>query len=353
MSPEIEREAPKSGELSVSSGQHTFRAAHATISGVIPAPRWASPWWLVFLGLALAEVIALTIRVSRVPPDDDWVAAAALVRAQLESNDAITVAPNWADPLLRLHLGDRMSAKLSGRADLSAFERLWVLSIRGHDAPEAPAREPDFAQVFGRVRVARYDFGPSPVVLDFVDALPSANVDYQAREGLQQCPWKERVPVAGRGGLGFGPMPPRQRFECDPKNPNAWVGSTILEDLSLTPRRCIWQHPLGKNPLGVTFKDVNLGTHLVLYAGLDYHRERDERGAPVTMRVLIDGQETARLVHRDGEGFKRYEVNTTSAQKRNANARGEVRFEVTTSNRRDRWFCWSGTVQDARRREAP
>src|SRR4051812_37695864 len=175
MSREAEREAPKSGEsLTVSSGTHTFRAGHATISGVIPAPRWASPWWLVFLGLAVAEVIALTVRVSRVPPEDDWIAAAALVRTQLESNDAISVAPAWADPLLRLHLGDRMNAKLSGRADLAAFERLWVLSIRGRRSPEAPAREPDFEQTFGRVSVARYDFGPSPVVFDFVDALPSA-----------------------------------------------------------------------------------------------------------------------------------------------------------------------------------
>ena len=79
------------------------------------------------------------MRVSRVPPEDDWIAAAALVRAQLESNDAITVAPAWADPLLRLHLGDRMNAKLSGRSDLAAFERLWVLSIRGRRSPEAPA----------------------------------------------------------------------------------------------------------------------------------------------------------------------------------------------------------------------
>jgi len=354
MSGESEREAPKSGEsLTVSSSHHTFRAGHATISGVIPAPRWASPWWLVFLGLALAEVIALTVRISRVPPEDDWVAAAALVRAQLESNDAITVAPAWADPLLRLHLGDRMNAKLSGRSDLSSFERLWVLSIRGKRAPEAPTRAPDFQQSFGRVSVSRYDFGPPPVVFDFVDALPSAQVDYRPRGQLTECPWKERVSGPVRGGLGFGPVPPRQRFVCEAREASAWVGSTILEDLSLAPRRCIWQHPQSGGPVGVTFKDVHLGTRLVLYAGLDYHRERDERGAPVTMRVSIDGEEAARLVHRDGEGYKRYEVDTRPAQKRSGSARGAVRVEVSADDRRDRWFCWSGTVQDARRREAP
>src|SRR4051794_13894502 len=75
MSSESEqREAPKSGEsLTISSGQHALRVGPAsTISGVIPAPRWASAWWLVFLGLAVAEVVALFVRISHVPPEDEW-----------------------------------------------------------------------------------------------------------------------------------------------------------------------------------------------------------------------------------------------------------------------------------------
>jgi hypothetical protein len=339
--------------LTISSGQHHVRPAQATISGVVPAPRWASPWWLVFLGLALAEVVALAVRVSRVPSEDDWIAAAALVRAQFESSDAITVAPAWADPLLRLHLGDRMTAKVAGRADLASFERLWVLSIRGHTVAEAPPRAPDFRQVFGRVTVERYNFGPTPVVLDLVDALPSARVDRMAPDGASvDCAWKERVGGPARGGLGFGPVAPRQRFVCEGK-PALWVGSTIIEDLSLAPRRCIWQQPAGRAPLGVTFSDVHLGTHLVLYAGLDYHDEREERGAPVTMRVLLDGKEAGRFVHRDGDGFERYELDTRKVRPAAAGARGELRVEVTADNPQRRSFCWAGTIQDAVRRETP
>src|SRR5689334_14082087 len=100
------------------------RPRMATASGTMFAPRWASPWWLMFLGLAIAEVAALVVREQRVPDDADWVEAAELVRAQSESSDAITVAPGWADPLLRLHLGDRMTPKMSGRSDLASFERL-------------------------------------------------------------------------------------------------------------------------------------------------------------------------------------------------------------------------------------
>src|ERR1700712_3207310 len=149
----IDREGPSS-DSSSPTGSSTFtgRPVQTTISGRAPAPRWASPWWLLFLGLAIAEVVALGVREQRVPTESDWASAAEHVRAELTPKDAITVAPGWADPLLRLYLGDRMTAKISGRSDLSAFDRLWVLSIRGANAPDAPQRTPNFSQAFGRVR---------------------------------------------------------------------------------------------------------------------------------------------------------------------------------------------------------
>jgi hypothetical protein len=326
------------------------RPRNITASGTMFAPRWASPWWLIFLGLAVAEVVALAVRQQRVPPESDWLAAAQLVRAHLESTDAITVAPAWADPLLRLYLGDRITPKVAGRSDLASFERLWVLSIRGQRTAEAPLRAPDFSEDVGRVHVERYDFGPTPVVLDLVDALPSAHVEVATGSGTLECPWKERVGGAYRGGLGFGPLPPRQRFVCDAGRPSGWVGVTLLEDLSLAPRRCVYQHPQGRAPVSVTYADVHLGSRLVLYAGLDYHQERDEKGAPVTLRVLVDDREIGRVVHKDGEGWKRVELATRSDADP---VRGNLRLEVSAPNAQRRAFCWAATVQDTTRREAP
>src|SRR5690349_10489125 len=119
------------------------RPRNITAAGTMLAPRWASPRWPMFHGLAVAEVVALAVRAQRLPPESDWLEAAQLVRGQLESSDAITVAPAWADPLLRLYLGDRITPRIAGRSDLASFERLWVLSIRGHESPEAPPRAPD------------------------------------------------------------------------------------------------------------------------------------------------------------------------------------------------------------------
>lgn len=323
-----------------------------TLSGEARVPRWASPWWLLFLGLSLAEVVALFVRIERVPSDADWQRASAFVREQLESSDAISVAPSWADPLLRLHLGDRITPKMAGRYDLAAFERLWVLSIRGARSSEAPARPPDVSRAFGRVTVSRYDFGPTAVVLDLADALPSAKVEFDQDGSSMPCEWRERVGGPSRGGLGFGPVSPRQRFVCDERRTYLWVGTTIIEDMTMSPRRCIWQHPQGKAPVSVTFEGVHLGQKLVLYGGLFYLDERGEQGAPVTLRVLVDGHEAARMVHRDGEGMKRLEI-ATHPKGLPIGVRGNLRFEVTAPDSGGRSFCWSGSIRDATRREAP
>lgn len=330
------------------SGADTLRSI--TISSSVPTPRWASAYWLAFLGLAVAEVLALWVRQSRVLDDGAYRAAAAVVRESYESNDAVTISPGWADPLLRLHLGDRMGAKVSGRTDLAPFERLWVLSIRGARAPEAPRRAPDFQKVVQGITIERYDFAPSPVVVDLVDILPTASVEMILNGEQIPCPFRERVPGAQRGGLFFGPAAPRQRFVCDGRGVSTWVGATVIEDLHTQPRRCILQRALGPEPLSVTYRDVHLGRELVLYAGLYYIDERDLTGVPVEIRVLVNGQQQALLIHNDGDGMKRYRVDL---QKQGAPSRGDLRIEVAAPDGIRRSLCWSGSIRDTQRREAP
>ncbi len=345
-----EREGPSSdgfGPASVA----TARRQQTTISGRVPAPRWASPWWLLFVGLAIAEVVALGVRKHRVPAESDWSSAAAYVRAELKNKDAIAVAPGWADPLLRLYLGDRIPLKMAGRSDLAAFERLWVLSIRGAHASEAPARAPDAERHFGRVRVERYDLGPSPVVFDLADALTSAHVTRETEGVEESCALRTFPPAVVAGGLGGGVVPPRQRFQCDFERPWLWVGMTMIESLDLSPRRCIWTHPQGRDPIAVTYPDVPLAQYMVLYAGLDYHDERDQDKAPVTLRVSVNGRQVANLVHRDGNGMARYALDLHEDLGGQVPERGQLRFEVTTPEPFRRSFCWTGTLQ-SRPREA-
>lgn len=349
----IERDGSSSDGFGPSSSTYTARPVQTTISGRAPAPRWASPWWLLFLALAVAEVIALGVRQNRVPTEADWTSAAARVRTELGPKDAIAVAPDWADPLLRLYLGDRMSAKVAGRSDLAGFERLWVLSIRGARAREAPNRDPDFQASFGRVRVERYDLGPSPVLYDFADNLPKARVEREA-EGLREpCPLSNFAPTVLRGGLGGGVVAPRQRFTCDFQKPWLWVGVTTIEAIDLSARRCIWTHPQGKEPIAVVYRDVPLSGRIVLHAGLDYHDERDRDKAPVILKVIANGRELSEFVHRDGDGMARYEIDLRGAFSGTPPSSGELRFEVSTPEAFRRSFCWTGSIQREVRSEAP
>ena len=98
---------------------------------------------------------------------------------------------------------------------------------------------------------------------------------------------------------------------------------------------------------------MHLGQKLVLYGGLYYLHERDEKGAAITLRVLVDGIEVGRMVHRDGDGMLRVEIPTHPKARKSDSARGDLRLEVTSPQPFHRSLCWAGSIRDATRREAP
>ncbi|MFW6197725.1 MAG: hypothetical protein ACOC5B_02560 [Myxococcota bacterium] len=298
--------------------------------------------WGALLLLPLIELTGHAVIRARVPDRADWKAAAAHVRELARPDDAFAVAPPWADPLLRRELGDRIALAEAGRSDLAPFTRLWALTIRGHRPAEAPSRPPDQVEHFGRVRVLRWDLGPSPVRFDLVEQVPQAEVSRARAEGEQSCPWRR---LASRGGgLGAGPAVPAERFVCDSARGHLWVAPTIIEDLSLEPRHCVWQHPQGRQPVRVRYRDVPLGDRIVLYAGLYYEHERRLEGGPVDVVIRVDDRVVGRMVHRDGDGWKRMEAST-----RGLGARGTVTVEVSAPAPHLRSLCWAATVREGER----
>jgi hypothetical protein len=301
--------------------------------------------WTVAFGLVLAvsalELIAHALIVSRVPADADYEAAAEFVRSQLAPRDLITSAPAYIDPLVRLHLGDRISLGMAGRSDDAGFERMWVVSARGAIPPDAPRGKPELERAFGRVRVLRYKLGKSSVLMDFVQTLPSAEVNIARNGGVQRCP-RRTGGVPRGGGLGRPVlMPIAERFECDAGRPWLFVGSIVMEDLSNTPRYCVWQHPQGDEPISVRFEDVPLGDELVFYGGVYYEHERMREGGPIQVDISIDGRRRGGMTHRDGDGWQRIAMpsGTPTAQ------RGEVRIDVRAKAPDKRSFCWSASTR--------
>jgi hypothetical protein len=301
--------------------------------------------WTVALGLVLAvpalELIAHTLIVTHVPADTDYEAAAEFVRSQLLPRDLITSAPAYIDPLVRLHLGDRISLAMAGRSDNAGFERMWVVSTRGAIPPDAPNGKPELERAFGHVRVQRYKLGKSPILMDFVQTLPSADVSIARNGAFQRCP-RRTGGVPRGGGLGRPVlMPIAERFECDAGRPWLFVGSIVMEDLSNTPRFCVWQHPQGNEPIRVRFEDVPLGDELVFYGGVYYEHERMREGGPIQVDVSIDGRRRGGMTHRDGQGWQRIVMpsGTPTAQ------RGEVQIDVRAQNTDKRSFCWAASTR--------
>lgn len=297
--------------------------------------------WLLLLVVPAVELLVHAVIVGSVPDDADYRKAADFVRAELRPRDLITSAPSFTDPILRLHLGDRISLAMAGRSDNAGYERMWVISARGELPPDAPDGDPELEREFGRIRVLRYKLGKSTVLLDLVQALPSAEVSVWRDGGLRRCP-RRTGGVPRGGGLGRPVLLPiAERFECDASQPWLFVGSIVMEDLSNTPRHCVWQHPQGRDPVTVRYTDVPLGEELVFYGGIYYEHERMRQGGPVQVDISIDGQRRGGMTHRDGEGFRRIVVGTgaTAAQ------RGEVRVDVRAPEPRHRSFCWSASTR--------
>jgi hypothetical protein len=288
---------------------------------------------------AVFELVAQPVIGAHVPSDDDWSEAADFVRARFEPSDRIVGAPAWIDPIVRERLGDLLTLRTASASDLAGATRLWEIAIRGASTRDAT---PALEKTFGEVRVRMWPLSTEEVLFDLVEAIGEAEVALVDGDAITPCPLA-RAETAG-GGLGRGPLPPRERFVCDPARPWLWVGATVMADLALRPRRCIWQHPSGPEPVRVTFSDVPLGDSLVADGGLDYNNDRTRGSVPVLLRVFVDDELVGELRHEDRDGWTRLEVDTEALE----GTRGDVRIETTAPVPHARTFCWSASTRQSR-----
>ena len=152
--------------------------------------------------LALVETAQALIAPTRAPGSADWAAAAREVRTGFQTGDLIVAAPAWADPIMRLHLGDLLPIAAAARMDDARFGRVWELGQRGANAVEAIGRRVAFERRFGALTLRRLDRRPAEVTYDFLERWQEAYVtrwDPAARLS-SPCPWQGRsLRVSGFG----------------------------------------------------------------------------------------------------------------------------------------------------------
>ena len=308
-------------------------------------PRWRFAALLVPL-VALVELASQAIIQARVPKESHWRAAAAYLRSARHPGDLVTSAPLWTDPLARQYFADMIPLADAARPDATRYRRALVATIRGRENPD----------LRGWRETAHRDFGPitvrtlvnparATVRYDLIEHLhpPDAEAFRLVGDALTPCDWRTGNFVAG-GGLGQGALPGPERFFCSPEGWN-YVGATIIEDMEHRGRRCIWSHPIQGGAMVTRFRDVPMGTVFHGHHGIAYEAERGDdlgnQGGPVELRVLVDGAEAGRSIHRDGEGWKGFEIDTRAW----ANTTRQLTIEVRAEAPGMRHYCYEGDVR--------
>jgi hypothetical protein len=279
---------------------------------------------LVVASLAVVETTVALVAPSLAPTDADWTAAAAAVRAGFRPGDLIVAAPGWADPILRVHLGDLIPPEVAARMDDDRFARVWEVSQRGARASAAQGATATVArdERFGRLRVRLLERPAEAVSYDFVAHGADARVTRRdLRGGLAACtPAGDRVNCAGAGSILFH----RQVVEVEQR----------LREAVLT-------EPLANAAVVIEFPAVPLGRALVIATGLHDTWMRKAARGTVEARVTVGDQTTELPVTDDDSGWTHTRLDTSAR----AGQTLPVRLEITSASPFDRFFAFAAEAR--------
>jgi hypothetical protein len=303
-------------------------------------PRKALAWLLVPV-LGLTELGAHAYFSTRPPSPEEWRAARPAVAALRRKGELIVVAPHWAEPNARAAFGEELMPLADvARADESAYARALEVSILGSDAPELRGFKLVDERRTGKLRLRVLE-NPAPAhpTFDFLAEVPNATVADVRRDAETPCAFTTTARRSA-GGLHGDPAFPAARHVCGGGEAH-FVGVTVVEDSEWRGRRCIWAEPTNGAELTIRYHDVPLGRVVRGYATLPWWLERELRGAPVEMRILVNGEDIGSYVHRDGDGWKRFEVPLGA----HAGTRADVEFRIHSRRSHDRQFCFQADTR--------
>jgi hypothetical protein len=286
-------------------------------------PRAARPLFIAAAValLALVETAVALIAPSRAPTDADWAAAARQVRAGFRPGDLIVAAPSWADPILRVHLGDLIPVEVAGRLDDDRFARVWEVSQRGAHAPATAGGTVTLERRFGKLIVRRVERLAERVTYDFVARWTDARVSRREATRTVAC-----------GAVA-------DRIQCPDLGTN-YVRRQIVE-VDTTLREALLAQPVAQAAVVIEYPAVRLGRVLVVATGLhDVWMRKAARGT-VDMRVIVDGQEQTLPTTSDDSGWTRTRIDTTARLGQIVS----VRFEITSPAPYARHFAFAAEAR--------
>jgi hypothetical protein len=274
------------------------------------------------LVLALVEAGNALLAPLRAPADRDWRSVAAEVRAGFRPGDLIVGAPTWADPLVRMHLGDLIPVGVAGRLDAVRFGRIWEISQRGARAPETNGSRVVQSSRHGALTLRRCERPARQVSFDFVAEWNRATVS--------------RVAPGGESGWCYRAG---ERFECtDP--PTQTVKVELLE-IDTSPHQALATALTSHSTTVIEFDQVPLGRELAVGAGLHNVWLRKSGNGIVGLRVLVQGHELGHLEAGSLTGWTLRRFDTAAL----AGQTATVRFEITADDPSARYFGFAAEAR--------
>jgi hypothetical protein len=259
------------------------------------------------------------------------------VAQQVKPADLVAFAPRWADPIGREHFGPQIATiEREARPDETRFPRVFEVALRGAHLPAFADWRRSGEERFGAVTVTLLE-NPSPAVV--LDDLVSMLDPQHARvvRGDAECVFSHGASQSGN--LGFGPTIPAERFVCPS---GGFAGVSVVADLDYIPHRCIYAPPPGGNvPLRIRFGDVRFGRVLHGHHALYVEAEREKRGASVTLTFKSGESTLGSVEHRDGEGWKPFELDTSAL----SGQAGELRVEINSASGDRRQYCFEADTR--------
>lgn len=276
----------------------------------------------IIVVLALIETVNAMLSSVRAPTDKDWRSAAAKVRAGFHPGDLIVAAPTWADPLMRVQLGDLVPMPVAGRMDAARYARIWEISQRGARADETMGAKLAATSRHGALKVVLWETPAARVAFDFLAEWQKASMSVVTPDRGEMPCWMSQ-----------------EQFQC---GEGTHLKRELLE-IDTTLRNALGLEPHERTTTVVEYADVFLGRELMVATGLHNVWLRKAGDGKVRMRVLLDGRElgTVEATSMSGWSLRRFD---TANQ---AGKTGKVRFEITTDKAHGRYFGFAAEARDS------
>jgi hypothetical protein len=268
----------------------------------------------------------------RLPTDEDYRRANALIAGQLQPGDIIVLAPAWADrgrPFLT-------AAPVYSGYDLNTdtyrgTKRQWLVALA--DAPrvslsqirETLRSRGDSAapgERIGGLWVEPFAIAGPEVAFSFTDQVAKATVSVNAGPGrFDTCQ--------------FNPAGFHQCARGDWNRVNAgWF------EVEERPVHCLWAHPVDRAELRIHYDHVPLKGRIAGWGAL-VGRAAEGAGAPVEVALEVNGKRQGTAVFKNAFGKQELQFELPN----DPSAAGAVDFIVTASNAGRRHFCFDAWVE--------